>query len=136
MDESVSYDQQVETIRAANEPVLAAFQAWLEQAGLSAPTVRSHVQNIELFATYLVYYEPLKRLDEADSSDVWTFLGDWFPRKALWASVSSVKAYLASFKKFYRWMGETGRVSPATVEEVLDTLKEERETFLRTVAEE
>jgi len=135
MDESVSYDQQVETIRAANEPILAAFQAWLGEAGLNAPTVRSHVQNIELFATYLVYYEPLKRLDEAESDDVWTFLGDWFPRKALWASVSSVKAYLASFKKFYRWMGETGRVAPATVEEVLDTLKEERETFLRTVAE-
>ncbi len=91
---------------------------------------------MELFATYLVYYDPLKRLDEADSGDVWMFLGDWFPRKALWASERSVKAYLATFKKFFRWMGETGRVAPSTVTTVLEMLKEERDMFLRTVAEE
>jgi hypothetical protein len=48
---------------------------------------------------------------------------------------TSVKSYLASFKKFFRWMGETGRVSPQTVAEVLDTLKEERNVFLRRAAE-
>ncbi len=42
-------------IRAYNQPLLVEFQAWLAQAGLSAPTVRTHVQNMELFATYLVY---------------------------------------------------------------------------------
>jgi hypothetical protein len=87
------------------------------------------------FTNYLVYYEPLKKLDEANSGDVWMFLDDWFPRKALWASITSVTSYLASFKKFFRWMGETGRVSPQTVTDVLELLKEERGTFLRNVAE-
>src|SRR5919199_5719832 len=126
MDEAQAYDQQVAAIRATNQPLLAAFLAWLKQAGLSAPTIITHVENMEFFATYLVYYEPLKRLDQAESGDVWMFLADWFPRKALWASERSVKAYLATFKKFFTWMRETGQVPAATTARVLETLKTER----------
>ena len=94
------------------------------------------MDNIRFFTRYLVLYEySLKRLDEATESDVYDFLEDWFPRKALWASVSSMKVYLASFKKFFQWMGQTGLVSPETVADVLDTLKFERDAFLRKVAE-
>ncbi len=57
----------------------------------------------------------------------------WFPRKAMWASKTSVKSNIASFKKFFRWMGETGRVSPETVVDVLDTLREGRDHFLEAV---
>ena len=46
-----------------------------------------------------------------------------------------MKVYLASFKKFFKWMGETGLVSPQTVEDVLSTLKDSRNLFLRKVAE-
>ena len=130
-----SYDARVRAIRAYNRPVLDDFRAWLEQAGLSEKTVRNHVDNIDFFTHYLVYSDPLKKPDEADGSDVRMFLLDWFPRKALWASVTSVKSYFASFKKFFQWMAETGRVSPATVDDVLATLKEGREDFLESVAE-
>jgi site-specific recombinase XerD len=130
-----NYDVQVRAIQAANQPILDAFEVWLEQSGLSEKTIQIHVSKIDLFTNYLVYYEPLKKLDEANSGDVWMFLDDWFPRKALWASITSVTSYLASFKKFFRWMGETGRVSPQAVADVLETLKEERGTFLRNVAE-
>jgi hypothetical protein len=47
-----------------------------------------------------------------------------------------VKGYLASFKKFFTWMGETGLGAPQIVADVLDTLKFDREEFLRNVAEE
>lgn len=106
------YDVRVRAIQAANQPILNAFEVWLEQSGLSEKTIQIHVSNIDFFTNYLVYYEPLKKLDEANSGDLWMFLDDWFPRKALWASITSVTSYLASFKKFFRWMGETGRVSP------------------------
>ena len=129
------YDVRVRAIQAANQPILNAFEVWLEQSGLSEKTIQIHLSNIDFFTNYLVYYEPLKKLDEANSGDVWMFLDDWFPRKALWASITSVTSYLASFKKFFRWMGETGRVSPQTVTDVLEILKEERGTFLRNVAE-
>ena len=135
MSDTDSYDARVRAIRAYNQPILEDFRFWLEQSGLAKKTVENHVDNIDFFTHYLVYYDPLKKLDEADGSDVWMFLTDWFPRKALWSSVTSVKSYLASFKKFFQWMGENGRVSPETFADVLTMLKEGRDEFLEAVAE-
>ena len=130
-----TYDEHVRAIRAYNQPILADFRIWLEQSGLAEKTVKAHVFNIDFFTAYLVYYEPLKKLDEAHSGDVRMFLANWFPRKAMWASATSVKSNIASFKKFFQWMGETDRVSHETVVDVLDTLKKGRDKFLRKVAE-
>ena len=130
MSSADSYDARVQAIKVYNQPILDDFRAWLEQSGLAEKTVRNHVDNIDFFTKYLVYNEPLEKLDEADGSDVWMFLGDWFPRKAMWASESSVKSNMASFKKFFQWMGETGRVSTETVDDVLSTLKEGRDEFI------
>jgi site-specific recombinase XerD len=136
MNDTDSYDARVQAIRAYNQPILEDFRAWLEQSGLSEKTVENHVENIDFFTHYLVYYDdPLKKLDEADNIDVGMFLTDWFPRKALWSSVTSVKSYIASFKKFFNWLGETGRISPEVVTDVLTTLKEGRDEFLEAVAE-
>ena len=135
MSEADTYDARVRAIRAYNQPILDDFRSWLEQSGLAEKTVKAHVYNIGFFIEYLVYYEPLKKLDEADSGDVRMFLANWFPRKAMWASITSVKSNIASFKKFFQWMGETGRVSPETFVDVLDTLREGRDHFLEAVTE-
>jgi site-specific recombinase XerD len=135
MNEANTYDARVRAIRVYNQPLLEDFRSWLEQSGLVEKTVKTHVDNINFFTNYLVYYEPLKKLDEADSGDVRMFLADWFPRKAMWASITSVKSNIASFKKFFQWMGETGRVSPETVANVLTTLKDGRDHFLEAVTE-
>ncbi len=130
------YDAQVDAMQKHNAPILASFHASLAQAGLARKTVKSHVDNIDFFTEYLVSYEPLTRLDEADEGDISAFLLDWFPRKALWASVSNTKQYLASFKKFFQWMGETQRIAPDVVDDVLTTLKEERRDFLEAVTDD
>ena len=130
------YDAQADPIKEHNAPILADFQTSLEHAGLAKKTVKNHVENIDFFTDYLTYYEPLKRLDEGDDDDVSSFLLNWFPRKALWASVSSTKSYLASFKKFFQWMDETQRISPEVVDDVLTTLKEERQDFLEAVTDD
>jgi len=135
MNEANTYNARVRAIRVYNQPLLEDFRSWLEQSGLVEKTVKTHVDNINFFTNYLVYYEPLKKLDEADSGDVRMFLADWFPRKAMWASITSVKSNIASFKKFFQWMGETGRVSPDTVVDVLTTLKDGRDHFLEAVNE-
>ncbi len=135
-DPAETYEQRVQAIQLANQPILDGFEHWLKQAGLSAHTIKAHVDNMRFFARYLLLYAySLRRLDEATEGNVYDFLEDWFPRKALWASVSSMKVYLASFKKFFKWMGETGLVAPQTVEDVLSTLKDSRNLFLRRVAE-
>jgi Phage integrase, N-terminal SAM-like domain len=97
------YDAQVRAIRAYNQPILDDFRIWLEQSGLSEKTVKIQVDNINFFTNYLVYQEPLKKLNEAESADVWMFLANWFPHKAMWVSATSVKSNIASFKKFFQW---------------------------------
>src|SRR3989442_818692 len=135
-DDTDTYEQRVHAIQLANQPILDGFEVWLKQKGLSEKTIQDHVDNIRFFTRYLVLYaHSLRRLDEATDSEVYWFLADWFPRKALWASVTSMRVYLASFKKFFTWMGEIGLISPQTVADVLDTLKFDRDEFLRKVAE-
>jgi site-specific recombinase XerD len=135
-DHAQTYEQQVEAIHQANQPILKGFEAWLRQSGLSEQTIKDHVENMRFFSRYLLLYAySLRRLDQVTEGAIYDFLEDWFPRKALWASVSSMKVYLASFKKCYRWMGANGLVSPETVEDVLSTLKDSRSLFLRRVAE-
>src|SRR6266436_4460065 len=132
-----THEQRVQALQLANQPILDGFETWLRQSGLSEQTIKDHVDNIRFFSRYLLLYAySLRRLDQATEGAVYDFLEDWFPRKALWASVSSMKVYLASFKKFFKWMGETGLVSPEVVEDVLSTLKDDRPFFLRKVAEE
>ena len=135
MSNAREYDAQVKAIRTYNQPILDDFRTWLKQSGLTEKTARRHVNNINLFSMYLVYYDPLKKLDEANSGDVSMFLSYWAPRKVGWTSVTTVKIFLVSFKKFFQWMGETGCASPQTVAGVLTTLKEGREEFLARVAE-
>jgi len=130
------YDREREAIHAYNQPLLDTFRTWLEAFGLSKKTVESHVENIDFFTEYLVYYEPLRRLAQATASNVFSFLSNWFPRKAMWASVTSVKSYLASFKKFFKGRGQVGHVSDETVAEVIELLKEEREGFLDAVGDD
>jgi len=136
MNDTLSYDERVRAINSYNQPILEDFRAWLEQSGLTGKTVENHVDNIEFFTHYLVYYDdPLKKLDEADGSDIWMFLTDWFPRKAMWSSVTSVKSNIASFKKFFNWLGIAGRIAPEVVADALTTLKEGRDEFLEAVEE-
>ncbi len=135
-DHADTYEQRVHAIQRANQPILDGFERSLKQAGLSEQTIKAHVDNMRFFARYLLLYAySLRRLDEATEGNVYDFLEDWFPRKALWASVSSMKVYLASFKKFFTWMGEVGLVAPETVEDVRSTLKDSRNLFLRKVTE-
>src|SRR5438270_9421239 len=135
-NDAQTYEQRVQAIQLSNQPILDGFETWLRQSGLSEQTIKDHVDNMRFFSRYLLLYSySLRRLDQATEGAVYDFLEDWFPRKALWASVSSMKVYLASFKKFYRWMGANGLVSAETVEDVLSTLKDSRNLFLRRVAE-
>jgi site-specific recombinase XerD len=135
-EQAETYEQRVQGIRQANQPLLEGFEHWLRQSGLREPTIRDHVDNLRLFEHYLLLYDySLRRLDDATDSEVYWFLADWFPPKALWASVSSMTVYLATFKKFFKWMGETGLVSSQVVADVRSTLKEERRVFLRAVEE-
>ena len=128
------YDAEVKLIRTDNRPILDGFQLWLEKSGLAPKTVKSHLGNIDFFAEYLTYYEPLLRLTEADDVDVYEFLMNWYPRKAMWASEANTRSYMASFRKFFRYLKESNRIEHSIVDDVRETLRENKEGFLEAVA--
>lgn len=126
----MDYDKQVARIREQNKPILAAFQQWLEAAGLSAKTVKNHVNNVDFFTEYLVYYEPLRPLTAATAADIYSFSANWFPRKAMWASAASARSNLTSFRKLARFMRQTERWSAKRELAILDTLKANRDEMI------
>lgn len=78
-----AYEQQVQAIELANQPILDGFETWLRQSGLSESTIKVHADNMHLFSRHLLLYaHSLRRLDEATEGAVYGFLEDWFPRKA------------------------------------------------------
>ena len=127
------YDQEIERIKTKNQPILDEFQAWLEKSRLAPKTVKSHLSNMDYFAFYLVYYDPIHSLDEADGGDVSGFLLEWYPRKAMWASKANTRSYMASFRKFFKFMVESKRFDQDTLDELRLLLKENKEEFLEAV---
>ncbi len=129
MDEK---DKKIVEIQNYNKILLDGFKSWLQKSNLSLKTIKQHSSNIEFFAEYLYYYEQVRKLDEAEENDVSSFLTDWYPRKALWASESNTKSYIASFKKFFKYLVESNRISLNIEAEVRETLKEYKEEFLES----
>lgn len=126
----MDYDHQVNRIRQQNKPLLDAFRQWLEAAGLSAKTVRTHVNNVDFFSEYLVYYEPLEALTEANAADFYSFCAHWFPRKAMWASAGSARSNMTSFRKFTRFMIVAGHWPAEREQAIRKVLRENRDAFI------
>ena len=122
----MDYDQQVATIERWNRPILGGFEEWLVNSDLTRKTVERHLSNMSFFADYLVRYEPLRPLTEARESDLSSFLVFWFPRKALWASESTIREYLASFKKFFTWARDDSNYEISATSDILEMLRTER----------
>jgi hypothetical protein len=70
-DHAETYEQRVQAIQLANQPILDGFENSLKQAGLSEQTIKAHVDNMRFFARYLLLYAySLRRLDEATEGKV------------------------------------------------------------------
>ena len=128
----LDYDEQVEIIRKANEPILAGFEQWLVKKGLTKKTIHRHLENVAFFAQYLTYYEPLKPLVGADFTNFSSFCSDWFPRKAMWASANSAKANLTSFRKFTAFMVDAKHWDAEHAQDIRDDFKENKAEYIES----
>lgn len=123
------FDAECNAIRQQNNVLLEQFALWLSKSGLSEKTVLKHVDNVDLYINdYLLREEPVQPEDGVDC--IGWFLGDWFIRKALWASEASIKGNAASFKKFYGFMLEQGRIDADALDELKQEIKEEMPDWL------
>ncbi len=127
---------QAEAAHERNAELLRTFEQWLTRKGLSARTVQRHLDNVMFFAdAYMASdggsVEAPRPADRAGTMDVDEFLVEWFMREAAWVSVGTVKANIASLKKFYACLKETGEVPPEKADEVLELLRVDRDYYIQ-----
>jgi site-specific recombinase XerD len=131
-DEYQKYEEECRKVRKHNEELLMNFNNWLTTKNLAEKTIRQHMSNVGFFInTFLLYSDVIEAKDGIDQ--VGEFLGYWFIRKAMWASVTAIKENAASLKKFYKFMQEKGLVDKEDLQSLLDTVREEMPEWLSTL---
>jgi hypothetical protein len=127
--DSEGYFERKEKQQQRNEKLLDEFKKWLKAKGLTDKTVEKHFENIDFYINeYLTYYGV--QGPEEDIYEINAFLGDWFIRKAMWASKTAIKDYCAGFKKFYKFMEENGRITEEDYKGICDMIKENKSDWL------
>ena len=122
----------IEKNELRNKKLIEEFKGWLKNQNLTAKTINKHLSNIDLFLNdYLPYYEG-ETMEEGVES-VYSFLGDWFIRKCMWSSRTSIKETASSIKKFYKCMNELGYINNDKYEFVAFVIKENMEEFLENL---
>jgi hypothetical protein len=122
-DSADDFEQQAGKIREHNATLLDRFMRSLESSGLKEKTICKHVDNIDFFLNHYLLYDGLNRAEEGIFQINGFF--DWFfPRKAMWSSAAATREYVASLKKFYKFMALAGLVEPVDYVLFLQAIKE------------
>lgn len=125
------YDELVKNNTKRNEKYLDGFYKWLTNKKYAKKTIRTHYSNIDFYINiYLTHYEII--LAENGMNEAFSFLGDYFIRKCMWSSPSSLKGYAASLKKFYLYMMENNYVKQEDYNVMCSEIKENMDMFLET----
>jgi hypothetical protein len=119
-----TYKKERDKNREINELHLAGFEKWLKSDGLSNKTIERHISNVDFYINEFLCYYDVEDVRQGCYS-VGEFLGDWFIRKAMWASPSGIKSNAASFKKFYAYMLAVKVIEPKDYDVLCNTIKEE-----------
>lgn len=118
------YDELRKQQREKNEEYLVLFREDLVQLGLTAKTIRDHINNVNFYInTYLLREEPLA-IQEGCGPRIDDFLGSFFIRRCMWSTPSTIKTTAASIKKFYKSMNDHGYISKADYKGLCDIIKE------------
>lgn len=131
-EEYKEWEENVEKAEKKNEKILSDFEKWLKNKDLRPKTIKNHRGNIDFYInSYLLYYEIITAENGVMKID--EFLSDFFIRKTAWASKNAIKEYIASFKKFYTFLNEIGKVSNDDLAEMKDLIKDEKEDWIDEV---
>ena len=132
MDAYKQHEEDCKKIKKTNEGLLTGFEAWLKSFGLAPRTTMQHIANTDFFINeYLLYEDAIEAVEGA--ACVSMYFGDWFIRKAMWASPSSIKSNAASIKKFYAFMLAKGLVTQQAVDVLAQTIKKDMPSWLAQI---
>lgn len=129
-----SYEKDLEKNTKRNETFMKEFASWLDDKNLAPKTIKKHLDNIDLYINdYLNYYEVTKMEDGLTMA--YTFLSDWFIRKCLYATKTSIMENAASIKKFYQCMSEKKYVDTKEYKFLCEMIKNNMDNFLDSLEE-
>lgn len=132
MEDYEKYEAKAEEIRKQNEQLLVEFQQYLIDKQLSTKTINKHVPNVDFYINQFLLHDVLVEAKEGVPF-ISEFLGYWFIEKALWSSVAQINENATSLKKFYTFLYERGDIDKETLDELKDTIKEEKPEWLETM---
>lgn len=128
------YVKEVSLIFDENKKYLKEFEEWLVKKELSNKTIKNHVSNVDVYINdYLNSFEPTKMNEGCYLLD--GYLGDWFIRKCMWSTESSVKSTATSIKKFYECMLESSYIEKEDYDYICDEIKESLNDWVYLVKE-
>ena len=134
MNDYKLYEENLKKNNNRNKKFLEMFESWLNEKKLTEKTIRNHIANIDLYINdYLNYYEVTKMEDGIGMA--YGFLDDWFIRKCLWSSESSIKEMAASIKKFYQCMSEFNIIKTEDYKFLCQEIKENMNDFITSLRE-
>ena len=123
------YEKECKKIRSDNEEYLGIFQSELINKDLSERTIRSHLNNVDFYInTFLLREESIPMNQGCWYVDM--FLGDFFIRKCMWSTPSSIKSTASSLKKFYKCMLEHNKVEKEDYTVFTEIIKDNMEEWL------
>jgi len=133
MDEDYKkWERACRKIRKENEGLLSGFADWLRSKGLGEKTIQKHVSNVGFYINeYLLYDSATPAKDGAVI--ICGFFDNWFIRKAMWSSETSIRQTAAGLKKFYRYLFEMGRVEAFDLLFLQETIKEDMPMWLEGI---
>ena len=119
------WERQVEKVKINNNKLLVKFSNYLQSKSLKSKTIKNHINNMEFYGNdFLLRYEIIPI--EKGALEIGSFLGDYFIRKVCWASKYTIQENIASFKKFYTFLNEIGKISKTELDEMKAIIKDEK----------
>lgn len=113
-----STEQFQKSLLERNNMILKAFSKYLSKSGLSVKMVQHHTANIEMFSNEcMMNFDPPRILLDIDC----VTLMDYFNKVLVDLKVK--KTNVVSFKRFTRFLNETGRLNPDDFWIIYDMLK-------------
>lgn len=115
-------DEMRQTYQARNDKILSAFRKELYKSGLSPKMVEQHTCNVETFSNvYLMEQDPPRLLLDIEAKDLENYFTSGIVR------TEEEKSIVTSFKRFLRFLWESGRLNPTTFWSLQDVLKRYRQ---------
>lgn len=115
-----------------NNKFLIEFRKYLKTKSLKTNTIKAHVYNIEFYANDFLLRNEIIPVEKG-ILEIGSFLGGFFIRKAIWASKYTIQENIASFKKFYTFLYEIGKVSIIELNQMKELIKEEKSDWIEEI---